>query len=248
MILSYFPSPDYFICAKKHFKPMEEHVTRIYERSVLIIMTEGELHFREDGSEITLRKGEYYIQKQRLFQEGLPLTDPPIYIYIEFNGSFSEIGNGIPLRGKYDANRVLPLAERLCEAAKDKSRNLFYYASYMNRIFSELAGDTVSERNSVAHLIKSHIESEYASSVTLYELSKKFGYSEDYLNRLFKAEFGITPHKHLINTRLEHALWLLENTSISAERVANAVGYNDFSAFWRAFRSKYGISPAQSRK
>ena len=73
-------------------------------------------------------------------------------------------------------------------------------------------------------------------------------YTEDYISRLFQKEFGITPHKHLINTRLEQAMWLLESTDLSAERISAAVGYGDFSAFWRAFTSKYKLSPGAVRK
>ena len=248
MTLNFSPAPDYFICAEKVFSLGEEHVTRIYERSVLILMTDGVLRFLENGEEIVLKKGDYYIQRPMLLQEGLPLHNPPTYIYIEFNGTFSDDAAGLPLRGIFDEDRVIPVAKRLCEAAKNKSRNKFYLLSYMNRVFGELTAPSGNTGVGVAYLIRDHIESEYANDITLTSISKKFGYTEDYVNRLFKSEFSVTPHKHLINTRLDHALWLIEDTEIPIEKISAAVGYGDFSSFWRAFKSKYQFSPREIRK
>lgn len=246
MVLSCTPPPEYFICNKKVFAPGEEHITRICERSVLILMLSGKLCFLEDDRLIELTAGEYYIQRQGLFQEGVRLNDPPAYYYVEFFGVFSESNAGLALRGKIDSLHVLRYVERLCEISKDKNTNTFFLLSYMNRIFGELQGQ-VRSHNTAAAMIKSYIESEYTSEVTLEMLSKKFGYTEDYINRLFKKEFKISPHRHLINTRLEHAVWLLENTDISVERIASAVGYGDFSSFWRAFKAKYQLSPGEIR-
>ena len=235
------PPPEFFICWKKIFAPNEEHVTRIYPRSVLILMLEGELSFTEDKKLITLHPGEYYIQMQGLLQEGLPLASPPKYYYIEFSGSFNQNG-GLSLRGRFDKNRVTALADKLYGFCKSGECNDFYLSSQMMRIFAELEG--ISDTSSATpHLVKRHIESEYASDISLSSISKKFGYTEDHITRIFKKEFGITPHNHLINVRLDHAKWLLENTDLSVGRVASAVGYHDFSAFWRAFKKKFTVSP-----
>jgi len=246
MNLNSIPAPEYFICAKKEFLPLEEHVTRIYERSVLILMMSGTLKFLENGKEIILSTGDYYIQQQHILQEGVPLDDPPVYIYIEFCGSFSDGDHGLPVKGRFDKKRVLPYAERLCAAAKDKNRNFFYLSSYMNRIFGELMSAPITDR-STAQRVKDYIESNYASEISLANLASRFGYTKDHIERIFKKRFGITPHGHLIKVRLEHALWLLENSDISAEKISSAVGYKDFSSFWRGFKKEYGISPSQAR-
>jgi AraC-like DNA-binding protein len=241
MKLLHSPAPEYYICAKKIFEQKEEHVTRIYGRSVLILMLSGTLKFREGGEEIALSEGEYYVQMQKIFQEGLPLDDPPTYYYIEFNGHFSESGS-LPLRGRFDRNIIEPLFSEL-----QNSENVFAQNAQMNRIFARLCAD-ISSGNSTAHKIKRFISSNYSQPLSLSDIASEFGYTEDHITRLFKKEYGITPHKQLIETRLEHALWLLENTNLPAERVCEAVGYLDFSSFWRAFKKKYSLSPGEIRK
>ena len=246
MVLKCTPPPEFFICWKKVFAECEEHVTRIYRRSVLILMLEGELSFKENGQKITLRKGEYYIQKQLLLQEGLPLSTPPVYYYVEFGGSFGD-GDGLSLRGEFDVNRITALADKLYRSCRSGEGDMFSLHSQMMKIFAELNVAQTHE-NSTAHLVKKHIESEYASKITLDSISRKFGYTEEYITRLFKKEFGITPHSHLISVRLEQAMWLLENTDLSVERISSAVGYGDFSSFWRAFRQKYSQTPGEIRR
>ena len=72
---------DLKICATKQFAPNEVHVTRIYGYSVLILMMEGVLRFCENGTLVELKKGEYYIQRANIFQNGYlgkePLLPPP---------------------------------------------------------------------------------------------------------------------------------------------------------------------------
>ena len=41
MVLSFSPPPEFFICSTKVFRPGEEHVTRNYGKSVLILMMDG---------------------------------------------------------------------------------------------------------------------------------------------------------------------------------------------------------------
>ena len=239
--LTHSPAPEYYISAKKVFEKGEEHVTRIYGRSVLILMLSGNLRFLENGKEISLSPGEYYIQRDRLFQEGIPLDEPPVYYYIEFKGSFSECGI-LPLRGHFDRNLLEPVFAEL-----SRTNNPFSQFAVMNRIFSLLCGDGRAD-NSTAKRIKRFIDSNYSTSLSLSDIAEEFGYTEDYVTRLFKKEYGTTPHKHLSATRLEHAFRLLSSTDLPAERVGEAVGYADFSSFWRAFKRRYSLSPGEIRK
>ncbi len=245
MNLLFSPAPEFSIAAERRFAPGEEHVTRLYERSVLILMLAGELSFLEDGKRITLRPDEYYIQRHGLLQEGVPLSDPPYYIYIEFKGSYAD-EPGLPIRGCFERDRILPSALRLCHSCRSGT-NLFYLAAYMNRVFGELIPRKAAE-NRTAQLIKNYIESDYGSNITLHSLSEKFNYAEDYIARIFKREFDTTPHQHLTVIRLEQAMWLLENTDHPCEKICTMVGYNDFSAFWRAFKARFSFSPRDARR
>ena len=250
MVLDLSPSPTFLACSTKIFEPNEVHVTRYYKRSVLILMMSGELRFMEDGKEVVLERGEYYIQRQGLFQDGVTLDDPPTYFYIEFYADYSEGENGLALRGRFPIDKFSGLTEGIETLYKSHGANLFLLNSHMLRIFSELWEGSASfnERTGTARLIKNFISSRYYSQIKISDISKHFGYAEDYIIRIFRDTYGITPHKYLTGIRMEHAKWLLENTDKTADDISASVGYNDFSAFFRAFRQAYGYSPREIRR
>ena len=145
------------------------------------------------------------------------------------------------MRGRFDSNIITPLFEEMLN-----SGNVFFKNAQMNRIFA-LLSDEYESNGSTAHLIKRYIDSNYASPITVTDIASHFGYSQDHTVRIFKKEFGITPHKRLSEVRLRQAVWLLQNTDISIERISSAVGFADFSVFWRAFKKKYSLSPREIR-
>ena len=73
-------------------------------------------------------------------------------------------------------------------------------------------------------------------------------FSSDYLNRLFKKEIGTTPHKFLMDRRLQAAadyIAVSENCVIS--EVAEICGFNEPLYFSRMFKKKYGVAPSYYR-
>lgn len=235
----------------KHFVEGEQHVTRLYKYSVLIFMQKGTLRFRENGIEVELCEGEYYIQRAGLLQEGLPIVDAPTYFYVEFSGGqFSDSAYGIPLRGKFRNQKLQPLMDAIAQSYKLHTANPFLLNSYMYRIFSELAESTAAYSNTADFLtvVRRYIASEYSSQITVQGLAKKFGYHEDYLARMFRAKYGVSIYQWLISVRIEHAAWLIRNTGMKLSDIATSVGYRDQSTFYRAFERLNGISPKAYRE
>ena len=117
MYLCTTPLPRFHTCNKKVFRPNEYHVTRLARHSVLILMLDGVLRFNEDGNDLELRAGEYYIQREGLQQTGRVLGELPRYYYLEFYGSYTDApSDGLPLRGRWNRDAILPLAEQCVEA------------------------------------------------------------------------------------------------------------------------------------
>ena len=251
MVLEFSPPPEFRACSTKVFAPDELHVTRVYKKSVLILMMSGILRFREDGHDVALSAGEYYIQRHGLLQEGVRLGEMPVYFYVEFMGTYGDdAARGIPLRGTYQKRNIMPIAEQFEELFKSRRANPFLLNSYMNRLFSELWMEYPLHdgQSQVARMIRHDIEAHYAETVTLASLARRFGYTSDHITRLFKAEYGMPPHKYQMRLRMEHAQWLIENTAMGVEQIAYAVGYRDFSAFYRCYRKTYGVPPRETRQ
>ncbi len=180
------------------------------------------------------------------------LGESPVYYYMEFeDGTYSENGEGgIALRGRYPADIVIPLMEECVRTYFEQSPSRFYLGSVLCRVLDALVTERhdVSPSTRLAHRLKAYLEANYPSELTLEELSRKFGYSENHLNRVFRATYGVTPHRYLSGVRIARAHWLLTNSDVPVMQVAEMVGYADPSAFYRSFVRTYGISPRACRE
>lgn len=88
---------------------------------------------------------------------------------------------------------------------------------------------------------------EYAHPPSLPALAHTLGLSETQLKSGFKSMNGTTVLQYCINRRIEAAKLLLSDNRQSISEVADIVGYEDHSAFSRAFRRLCGCSPQQWR-
>jgi len=86
---------------------------------------------------------------------------------------------------------------------------------------------------------------EYANPPPLPKLAQQLGISETRLKSGFKAMNGTTVLQFCINKRLEAARLLLKENRHSIAEIGNIVGYEDHSAFSRAFRRYSGYSPKE---
>ena len=90
--------------------------------------------------------------------------------------------------------------------------------------------------------------SERYTDATLSDLARELGYSTEYLSRRIAGLFGENFRALLCNERLEAAANLLRETKLSTAQIAEAVGYENCSHFYRMFREKYGMTPRHFRR
>lgn len=83
----------------------------------------------------------------------------------------------------------------------------------------------------------------YSEPVKIGELADYIGINRSYLASSFRRIVGVSPQEYLVKLRMEKAKTLLQETSMSVNAVANAIGYSDQLAFSKAFRRYSGMSP-----
>lgn len=79
-------------------------------------------------------------------------------------------------------------------------------------------------------------------------LATRANWIEDYLAKLFKAAFGLTPNKYVQSIRLREAKRLLRESALSVEEIAGLTGYADLPYFSRLLRQREGLSPREYRR
>lgn len=91
-----------------------------------------------------------------------------------------------------------------------------------------------------------YIETRYRDG-TLEEIAARLHMPPYALSRLLARHTGANFKQLLQQRKLQQAVYLLTNTSMSADSIIESVGYENSSYFYRKFREKYGCSPAQYR-
>lgn len=109
-------------------------------------------------------------------------------------------------------------------------------------IFSDLPQKAFSSEE-----ILLYIHDNYAS-ITMEELSKKFGYSQRQLARIIRKHSGNCFSALVSYARVMHAKNLLKNTSLSGAEIAKAVGLDSKEYFCTMFRRQTGMTPVAYRK
>lgn len=119
--------------------------------------------------------------------------------------------------------------------------------AYGNLITTFLSLLRASEdRNEVAHRIEHNIIQNYSDySYSLADYLNSLPFSYDYLIKLFKKEFSVTPHKYLTDVRLRAAADCLNiSQGYNISEIAHLCGFKEPLYFSRLFKKKYGVSPS----
>ncbi len=90
--------------------------------------------------------------------------------------------------------------------------------------------------------------SQNQEKIDLDQISRIACLSVPQLVRQFKAVYGKTPYQYLVSERLKKSAQLLANTSININEIAFLCGFEDASAFSRAFRKQFKTQPSFYRK
>ena len=85
------------------------------------------------------------------------------------------------------------------------------------------------------------------SELSVDSLAEQVYLSRYHFMRLFKAQTGATVHAYVRQKRLLAAARLIREGTPANKAAADA-GFGDYSAFHRAFRESFGISPGQLKK
>lgn len=121
----------------------------------------------------------------------------------------------------------------------------------IHSIFMRLA-EKIREQNpnmkKVSLPLKNFIDRNFDRSPTLQEMSDIIYRSESQTIRIFKNEWGTTPHQYLLSKKLNTAATMLLNSPKAIKEIASELGFDDEYYFSSIFKKKMGLSPKYYRK
>lgn len=95
--------------------------------------------------------------------------------------------------------------------------------------------------------VLSYINEHLSEELRVEQLADLAYLSKYHFMRLFKAQTGSTVHAYVRQKRLLHAARLIREGAAVGKAAADS-GFGDYSAFHRAFRESFGISPGSLKK
>lgn len=159
---------------------------------------------------------------------------------------------------RFETGQDLRLESLLFSIFREYNRSRKYSAQLLNSLMSSFFLCLLQEYEDSAQIsrhsdfswkpeyaeILSYLQERF-SSVTLEELSERFGYSRRQLIRIIQASTGSSFTTLQTQLRMEKAARMLSSRTASVDDIALEVGFTDRSSFYRAFNKYFGCTPKE---
>lgn len=185
--------------------------------------------------------------------------DPWSYKWIGFSGDNAKkaieyVGlNESRLIFHYDKDDALTICFNKLEELCDKNvNNEMLLAGYMLLLLGNLkeqykpaeAKEASRKRNHFDEATK-YIQMNYAQNIKIDDIADHVGITRSQLYRIFKESAKISPKEYLMNYRLDCSTILIHTTNLSFKEIADSVGFEYTSHFYRMFKQHFGITPSE---
>ena len=251
-----FHRQDFFFI---NYAYQQDYQALSYKYDNLITIWEDECYIGQPYSGYALRGNSetdliiigVLIRTDTFFREYLPTiyTDSDLFrFFIEpqsnkFSDEFIHLtpGKDHAIRSILEA-MVMEYADR----RKDTQRLL---KSMLQTLFLQIARRYRVENANTAPMSLSDQIMQYMADhsdvVTLKDIAAHFSYHPNYISALLHKETGRKFTEILLEKRMDRAVLLLKNTTLSIEEIAAMLGYSNNSNFYKAFREYYGTTPRE---
>ena len=85
----------------------------------------------------------------------------------------------------------------------------------------------------------------YRHDLSIAEEAARIGYSPNYVQKVFRAQTGMSPKEYLMKIRMEEARRFLKERRYSVKEVASLCGFSGKEYFSTAFRVCCGVPPSE---
>ncbi len=96
--------------------------------------------------------------------------------------------------------------------------------------------------------VRDHIDRHYHEDIRVEALAEKFFFSKEYLNRLFRSQYGCPIYEYVLQVRMNNAREYLLDSQIAIQQIAEKMGYSNANYFGKAFKRRYGMTPSEFRE
>lgn len=124
----------------------------------------------------------------------------------------------------------------------------WFHTKLFEPIRMVLSERTEGQFVNIAHKMVTIIHEQFDQDISLDYCATVMSFHPVYLSRVFKREVGSTFSEYLLAYRMNQAKRMLDTTDMKIAEIGNKVMYTNISAFIRAFRKAFGMTPGQYRE
>ncbi|MBE7021440.1 MAG: helix-turn-helix domain-containing protein [Ruminococcaceae bacterium] len=232
----------------------------------ITVVSEGEGTILTNDIPKSVKKGDIYLSCPGDFHKIISSEKKPLeYSFFAFNTnnptvkkSLSTISANIYDYGQRVINNK-SIESTLNKVLKEFSLDNKFKNEILALLFEEILYEIIRSFDSIKLPVKdkSNSSEELCAKITHYidthiysikrlsELSDIFSYNYSYLTSIFKNTVGVTILDYYRNRRLDAARLMIEEGEFNITEIADKLNYSSLYAFSKAFKQKYGYSPAK---
>ena len=226
----------------------------------LLYIMDGKAHFRFDGAEKIISKGEMILYRPYEVQSYFyHPQDKCQAFWVHFTGSdvdkildYYNLPNDKNIFYSGTSPDYQWLFEQmirelqLCRANYKELLTMLLRHIFLliNRYLKENGKSGVDALNDIERSIR-YFNENYTKDINIEEYAKSLHVSTCWFNRRFKQVTKVTPLQYILSLRISNAKMLLETKDYNVTETAYAVGFNNPLYFSRLFTKHIGMSPSE---
>jgi AraC family transcriptional regulator of arabinose operon len=245
------------------------HFARLMQDYELILVTEGTAYLRLDDREYSVEKGEFLLFPPAARQAGYRKSSCAFY-WLHFSCEASvnrieaeEFPEGqiedriyIPEHDKIESpEKIIVMMKHLQDIVRsyhNKLHNNYVCTTILSELYSQFLAkrnqeNTALKRKQLFLDIQDYIKWNRNTDIKVADIAEHFGYNQRYLSTLFGSIAGVTLKQYIIREKLELAKYLLCDTNLSINEIADQSGFYDSHNFMKVFKKIVGLTPTQYR-
>lgn len=125
----------------------------------------------------------------------------------------------------------------------NRARMMILVASLCGQMQTDISHAGVPV-NSIAASVLQYLNQHLTESVSLDQLADMFFVNKYHMLHEFKEKTGTSIHQYLLMKRIVYAQMLMKNGASSVQ-AAHDSGFEDYTGFYRAFKSRTGYAPTE---
>lgn len=239
-----FENVKYCSCGKFLSRGEWSHPDRIIETFEAIFVTEGVVYINEDGVEHILEPNQVLFLEPYKRHFGYKTSRDTSFFWLHWINSPESI-----LETKHrkieNAYNLSLLFRQILEYRTQQSypERLDYLTRLILIELSE-SGHT-AHKDAIAERTAAWIRSNSDISLKASDVALYFGYNADYLNRIFKKNYGKTLKEYIDEMKINHIKYLMLTTNQTLAEIAYKSGFSEYKYFLKFFKYHEGITPTE---